>query len=147
MCLHEWMCCRLLLVSASARNQPVRFKVIHSTCSSGHCRARHRAPATAQGILGVFLREPLLDWQREARVLQGVRRSKGGARPQESEAANSHISQKVGSLRSLACPPPKLSFKRGVPYATGCFLNGVCADRGTLCLEVTAHHQAHEHDM
>ena len=66
---------------------------------SEHCHASHQSPAAAQGILGVFLREPLLDWQREARVLQGVRRSKAGARPQESEAADAHISQKVRSLR------------------------------------------------
>ena len=53
----------------------------------------------AQGILGIFLREPLLDWQREARVLQGVRRSKDGSPPQESGvgAADAHISQKARS--------------------------------------------------
>ena len=71
-----------------------------SVLCSEHCRARHQSPATAQGILGVFLREPLLDWQREAHVLQGVRRSKGGARPQEAKAADAHISQKVRFLRT-----------------------------------------------
>ena len=58
-----------------------------------------------QGILGIFLREPLLDWQREARVLQGVRRSKDGE--SGGGAADAHITKKVVSItrvRLRVCP-------------------------------------------
>ena len=48
-----------------------------------------------QGILGVFLREPLLDWQREGRLLKDARvGDSGGA----SGAEDYHIATKVCPL-------------------------------------------------
>ena len=45
-----------------------------NACSSG-CLVPFLACNCVQGILGVLLREPLLDWQREAAVLKGQGRS------------------------------------------------------------------------
>jgi hypothetical protein len=46
-----------------------------------------------QGILGVFLREPLLDWQREGRLLKGA--STGNSQAGDA-AEDVHIAAKVG---------------------------------------------------
>ena len=45
-----------------------------------------------QGILGVFLREPLADWQREARLLRASFRARGGE-PAPDE--DTHVALKV----------------------------------------------------
>ncbi len=45
-----------------------------------------------QGILGVFLREPLADWQREARLLRASFRARGGEPPPDEDT---HIALKV----------------------------------------------------
>ncbi|KAK9832515.1 hypothetical protein WJX81_003666 [Elliptochloris bilobata] len=63
-----------------------------------------------EGILEVYLREPLVEWQREARVLQAMRRKKRDASPAEpgsSVADISHISEKIGVVsRKLAGQHP-----------------------------------------
>ena len=46
----------------------------------------------AQGILGVFLREPLADWQREARLLRASFRARGGEPPPDEDT---HVALKV----------------------------------------------------
>ena len=46
-------------------------------------------PCPAQGIMGVFLREPLAEWQREARVLQRAAARDGagtGSGPADEDA-------------------------------------------------------------
>ena len=45
-----------------------------------------------QGILGVFLREPLADWQREARLLRASFRARGGEPPPDEDT---HVALKV----------------------------------------------------
>ena len=51
-----------------------------------------------QGILGVFLREPLADWQREARLLRASFRARGGEPPPDEDT---HVALKV----LCACVP------------------------------------------
>ncbi|EIE23209.1 kinase-like protein [Coccomyxa subellipsoidea C-169] len=41
-----------------------------------------------EGILGVFLREPLADWQREARLLRASFRARGGEPPPDEDTHN-----------------------------------------------------------
>ena len=56
-----------------------------------------------QGIMGVFMREPLLDWQREARVVNAKRSLPGNAKDPVSAAeaadpADMHVNLKVNLL-------------------------------------------------
>ena len=58
----------------------------------------------SQGIMSVFMREPLLDWQREARVVNAKRSAPTSARDSVSAAeaadpADMHVNLKV--LNSL----------------------------------------------
>lgn len=57
-------------------------------------RKSDRGAAGAQGILGVFLREPLADWQREARLLRASFRARGGEPPPDEDT---HVALKVHS--------------------------------------------------
>ncbi len=52
-------------------------------------------PASPQGILDTFLREPLSDWQREARVLQSLRKPKTGSAAPQLASADAYIAEKV----------------------------------------------------
>ena len=50
-----------------------------------------------QGILGVYMREPLLDWQKEGRLLKDARTDSTQA---ADAAEDMHIAAKVKSLLS-----------------------------------------------
>ena len=98
-----------------------------------------------QGILGVFLREPLLDWQREARVLQGVRRSKGGSLESRGGAADAHISQKARALEAFL--PNALTTLSASMCLRLCYLLppvGAHVARSDLCMALMVHHPAQE---
>lgn len=61
-----------------------------------------------QGIMGVFMREPLLDWQREARVVT-AKRSAGGTAKEPVSAADTidpqdmHVNLKVPCYACCSC--------------------------------------------
>lgn len=61
-----------------------------------------------QGIMGVFMREPLLDWQREARVVNAKHSLPAGAKTavsasETADPADMHVNLKVYLLTGGPC--------------------------------------------
>lgn len=61
-----------------------------------------------QGILGSFLREPLLDWQREAVAIQGTRKVAGNT-PASGDIVQ-HATRKIDATRKKlqGCHPSEV---------------------------------------
>lgn len=78
-----------------------------SKCTGQRHGLRSVSPSLGvQGILDVFLREPLLDWEREARVLQASRRPKHGGPTLGSEGAGEYVAEKVCFRFLVGRAPP-----------------------------------------